>query len=424
MKATEIFTPGAFPNHTYIERGRRGYETQLRNAVDVVGQVVSLAGPSKSGKTVLVEQVIGKDSLIAITGAGIEQSTDVWERVLDQMDAPSETNRVDTSGGKGSVSLQASGETGIPFVAKGSLKGSTTLEDSVSRSVAETRRRQGLAQVVKEIGGSDFVILIDDFHYMPRAVQENVARQIKAAIRDGVKVITVSVPHRSDDVVRANPELRGRAATLDVDYWQKSDLKRISETGFGLINVSLPEDIYNAFAEEAAGSPQLMQTICLHACFGLNLREKQADWRFVDVDQGQMSNIFESASTVADFRSLVDVLDSGPKTRGTDRKTFKFFDGTQGDVYRCILKAISTNPPRLAFNYDDITERIRNICTDETPSGSSIIGSCQHIAKLALDKFPTERVIDWDDQKFILDIPDPYLLFYLRWSNRLLEPEK
>jgi hypothetical protein len=43
------------------------------------------------------------------------------------------------------------------------------------------------------------------------------------------------------------------------------------------------------------------------------------------------------------------------------------------------------------------------------------------MTRLALDKFPTERVIDWDDQTQILDIPDPYFLFYLRWSGRLRE---
>jgi hypothetical protein len=43
------------------------------------------------------------------------------------------------------------------------------------------------------------------------------------------------------------------------------------------------------------------------------------------------------------------------------------------------------------------------------------------MSKLAVEKFPNERAIDWDEQKQILDIPDPYLLFYLRWSGRLQE---
>lgn len=243
-------------------------------------------------------------------------------------------------------------------------------------------------------------------------------------VREGVKIITISVPHRSDDVVRANPELRGRTATLDMDYWNKNDLKKIAGSGFELLNISFPEIIYDEFAKEAAGSPQLMQTICLHACFITGVSETLSEHKFIDIDRKTLNDILESTSTVTDFRTLVDILDNGPRTRGTERRTFRFGDNTEGDVYRCILKSISLDPPHLSFNYDEINARIRILCVEGTPSGSSVIGSCQHIARLALDNFPAERVIDWDDQKFILDIPDPYLLFYLRWSNRLLEPEK
>ena len=54
-----------------------------------------------------------------------------------------------------------------------------------------------------------------------------------------------------------------------------------------------------------------------------------------------------------------DVLDSGPRTRGTERKMYQFSDGTEGDVYRCILKAVSANPPQLSFSYEEIQARVQ-----------------------------------------------------------------
>jgi len=33
---------------------------------------LALSGPSKSGKTVFVEKVVGKDNLIHVTGSGID----------------------------------------------------------------------------------------------------------------------------------------------------------------------------------------------------------------------------------------------------------------------------------------------------------------------------------------------------------------
>lgn len=67
-----MFTPGSFPVHTYVDRQDKGIEERLSDALETVGTIVTLAGPSKSGKTVLVERVVGKDNLITITGAGDE----------------------------------------------------------------------------------------------------------------------------------------------------------------------------------------------------------------------------------------------------------------------------------------------------------------------------------------------------------------
>ena len=164
-----------------------------------------------------------------------------------------------------------------------------------------------------------------------------------------------------------------------------------------------------------------MQQICLNACFATGVREWQLFRKVVPASENLLSGIFEQTSANTDFRSLVDVLDAGPKTRGTERKMYKFKDGSEGDIYRGILRAVASDPPRLAFDYEELTRRIATICRNETPVGSSVIGTCLHMSKLAVEKFPNERAIDWDEQKQILDIPDPYLLFYLRWSGRLQE---
>lgn len=138
-----------------------------------------------------------------------------------------------------------------------------------------------------------------------------------------------------------------------------------------------------------------------------------------NLNNDQTQDIFEQTATVTDFRSLVDVLDNGPKRRGTERNVYQLKNGEEGDVYRCLLHAIASDPPKLSFDYDEITQRVTATCSKESPDGSSIIRSCYQMSKLAQEKFPSERVIDWDEAKQFLEIPDPYLLFYLRWSDRL-----
>ena len=422
-RAAHVFVPGGFPTLTYVERQGKDYETQLADALDLKGQIVSIAGPSKSGKTVLVEKVVGKDNLISITGAGITSADQIWDRVLNWMDSPNEVSSSTKAERSGTLGLEGRADLGVPGVGKVQVTGKAGGQLGAGAGTNEVYRRQGMQQVIDEIANSDFVVLIDDFHYMPREVQQEVAKQLKDAVRQGVAFITASVLHRTDDVVRALPELRGRVVAVDLDYWDRTDLIRIAKAGFEAMNFEMPVEVMESLAAEAAGSPQLMQAICYHACLHLDARVSFAVRRVFGKGDIIKGKIMERAVSIANFRSLVDVLDSGPKTRGVERKMYTFTDSVSGDVYRCVLKAVAADPPRLSFPYQDIVERVSVVCKSDPPVGSSITGTCMQMSKLAKDNFPGERAIDWDEQKQVLDIPDPYLLFYLRWSDRLMESE-
>lgn len=425
MKAEEVFTPGSYPKHTYVDRAELGFSKVLRDGLDTPGMLVSISGPSKCGKTVFVENTVGVDNLIPISGAGISEASELWTRVLDWMMSPTEVVEARQDHAGGSLGFSSELEGSVPGFAKGRVGAKLGRSKGQQASRSESRGRRGLAQVVEEIANSEFVLLIDDFHYMPRDVQEHVTKQLKEAVREGVKIIVASVLHRSDDVVRANPELRGRTVAIDFDYWEDGHLAEIAEQGFGILNAALDARSVASFATEASGSPQLMQGICLNACFETGLRERVPIPEVISVDAALGQGIFERTARTTDFRSLVDALDTGPPTRGTERKVFSFADKTSGDVYRCILKAVAADPPSLSFTYDQLTERVRAVCNGATPVGSSVTESCRQMSIISAEKFPRERPLDWDTERGgVLDLPDPYLLFYLRWSGRLVEPER
>ncbi len=67
MKIKEIFTPGRFPTWTYVDEHLKIKEQQLFDALDDGSMLVSISGPSKSGKTVFVEHILGKENLIQPT---------------------------------------------------------------------------------------------------------------------------------------------------------------------------------------------------------------------------------------------------------------------------------------------------------------------------------------------------------------------
>jgi len=161
-----------------------------------------------------------------------------------------------------------------------------------------------------------------------------------------------------------------------------------------------------------------MQLLCLHACYVTEIESTDFWKREVDVSDEDIVQIFNDAVEFVDHENTVDVLDSGPNPRGTKRNIYQF-DGGEGDVYRCILRAIAADPPRRSLEYSELKRRTDAECVGRSPDSSSIIRSCGQMKDLLKDRFPDEHALDWDETKRELHIPDPYLLFYLRWSNHL-----
>ena len=85
LKAEDVFRPGAFPEYTYISRKSTfsdlPYEFRLSQAIRVSGFLTSLVGPSKMGKTILCEKVIGFEKIVEISGADFDEDTDFWKLV-------------------------------------------------------------------------------------------------------------------------------------------------------------------------------------------------------------------------------------------------------------------------------------------------------------------------------------------------------
>jgi hypothetical protein len=418
VKATSIFTPTDVPTITYVKRGRN-YEDELRRAFEIPKMIVSISGPSKSGKTVLVNKVVSKDSLIHIYGATVKVPDDLWKNVIAWMGGPIEVSETRGRTVGGSLDVSAGGSIGVPLVAQGKLdaKGSGKLEQN--SSVTRKMARSDLEEVVREIGSSEYVVFIDDFHYIEKSVRDEIGKQIKAAAELGVRICTASVPHRSDDVVRSNTELRGRVTAVDMDYWSETELEEIAHLGFRELNVDIAPSVMRGLSSEAVGSPQLMQAICLSFCFENNIGETLKDHVRVELPPDEWRRVLERTSTTTDFSSMLTSLHAGPKQRGTERKQYRFVDGSSGDVYRCVLLAMSTDPSSLSFRYDEMLKRTATVCRGDSPVGSSVAESLQQMAKLART-VQDAPVLEWDED--VLDIVEPYFLFFLRCSpmmNRL-----
>ncbi|MDA0242023.1 MAG: hypothetical protein OT477_01275 [Chloroflexi bacterium] len=415
MKIQDIFTPGRFPTWTYVDDHLKAKEQQLHDALNDGSMLVSISGPSKSGKTVFVEHILGKDNLIPVTGAGINTPADLWIRVFNIIGTPIAVAHSKARSTSGTLGGNAGLEGNI-ILAKGSGNISLSATHTSEKSSSESDAIDYLQLLIKELANTDLVIFIDDFHYINRDVQSSLAQQIKEAIRQGVKFICASVPYHSDDVIRSNPDLRGRIFSIDFDYWKNDVLKQIAYKGFQKANILHNGDMISKLVDEAAGSPQLMQYLCLNSCLEMDIREVPEEPINFVYDRQLFEKICKRTASSTDYSSIVEKMIEGPKIRGSDRKIFISYHGWQGDVYKFLVKALSLDPPNLNFRYQALGNRIASICQGNPPSGSSITGACYQVASIANDA-AGNIIVEWDSENDVFDIRDPYLLFYLRWSD-------
>lgn len=412
MRAVDVFTPGKLPEVTFVDEHLKTRAQQLHDALEMGAAVISLAGPSKSGKTVFIEKNIGREHLLQITGAGVDSPAKLWGRVFDLVGTPVAERRTQQQGFQGGGSGKVSA--GLGPVVKAELGANATWSNSSTD--AQDFSIDYLQLLIRELGDTDYVVFIDDFHYIAKEVQAEISNQIKEAIRSNVKFVCASVPYHSDDAIRANPDLRGRAIKIDFDYWSKQELAKIAERGFSALNISLSPAFIDALVSEAAGSPQLMQSLCLNACFEMDCRETLPATKFIDTSLSDIQKICTRTAYSSDYSSTVEKMKEGPRTRGQDRKSHVMKTGEVSDVYPLIIRAIATDPPELTIRYPNLQRRIAELCSAETPSGSSITGACFQMCTIANDS-ENRNVVEWDANEDVLDIRDPYLLFYLRWAQ-------
>lgn len=423
VKATEVFVPSDFPTTTYVEREDEKLERRVRDAVATPRSPISISGPSKSGKTALVRKIVGDENLIHIFGSQIEAPGDLWDAILSWMSTPSTIATGSASTETASPNATVTGSFGVPGVASVSLGGGIATSTAANSNVTSTQQVRGMAAVAREVAGSDYIVFLDDFHYIPRDLQESVGRHIKAGGEAGIRFCVASVPHRSDDVVRSNHELRGRTINIDTSFWSIDDLVKIGLQGFAALKVGIKQAVLERFAQESCTSPQIMQALCLQLCFNARVRETGDSLMELDVTDRDIQDVLEQASTRADYTSLVKQMHAGPRIRGTERKEFKFFDDTQGDAYRASLLALAQDPPSMEFNYAGLLSRINEVCLEDKPVGSSITESLKQIAGFAEQMHPTQRIVEWDADAAsgTFAIIDPYFLFFLRSSELLTD---
>ena len=157
LNRDEVFVAGGQPTHTYVERSGEAVERSLARAIATPNQIVSLAGPTKTGKTVLCKNILEQRQYIWVDGGQVKSIDAFWTLVCGELSLPDTTEITKAS----ETALEVGGE--LPWVV--TAKGSKLL----SSSLVERRNASTPAAAIAQMQKAKAILVIDDFHYIPEA---------------------------------------------------------------------------------------------------------------------------------------------------------------------------------------------------------------------------------------------------------------
>jgi len=413
MKATEIFIAGGLPTITYIPRAELELESKLIDFIDTGFKLISVTGPTKSGKTVLCTKLIPQESCVLLSGGSITSESDFWESILSELNLDIESTSTVSDGKSNEEGGEIEGGVDVGFLKLGSKIGDKeTTSNESSKSSFKIRSLKLVA--LKSLEEQRIALVIDDFHYINSDLQQIIIRALKQPIFRGLRVIILAVPHRAYDALRVETEMTGRVVQLPIPLWNISELEEIAKKGFAILNVSCDERIVNRLAVESFGSPHLMQEFCLRLCKLNNIRERIAG-KELKIHEPDYRAFFKMI--VADISSKVafEKLARGPRQRA-DRVQRELVSGDVVDIYEATLLAIAATGPKTEISYEELRSSLRKVLTENLPQSHEIARVLSKMDEIAKEVLLGEPVIDWDKENTKLYIADPFFAFYLRWA--------
>ncbi|PEJ23197.1 hypothetical protein CN887_21025 [Bacillus pseudomycoides] len=412
IKIGEVFTAGGTPNITYYARDNLKIESRLKKLLKAQGKIISITGPTKSGKSVLCKKIIPPTDSIWVMGAHIKEENDLWRIIVDKLGISLTTTQEESEDETTTLGGNVSGTISVKIV---KLQGSVKQDGAIKKGIKTVKsfNHDSRVQCIDFLLENGIPLLIDDFHYIDPAIQKDIIRSLKNAVSDGLKVILIAVPHREYDSIKVEQEMNGRVSQIRVTPWNAEELSEIAKKGFKALNINYPEEIVTEFTKQSFRSPHLMQEFCFYLCLENDFEESRDTIEKLN-PPNSYEDFFEEIVETSTSNVVFEKLVSGPTSK--DRKERHFKNGRQGDIYEAVMATLTELDSTKPITSDDIRKKLQDILeTRSVPQKHEITRVLTQMDKIAKEELIGEPAIDFKDDA--LYIVDPFFIFYLRWAN-------
>lgn len=398
------------PSYTYQGRTGVHLEASLRNAIRRVRKFIAVAGPTKSGKTVLTRKVVPPSESLWIEGAHISAIEDFWSAVLAGLGIVSPSSVAKSRANEDATEVE------INAGFKPAGIGAETKLKETNRSTSSTTQsgvlQMSMAQsAVAALLTANKVVVIDDFHYIEPSIQTALVRGLKQAVFDGLSVVLILIPHRMHEAATAEMDVDGRTQTILIPDWQANELFAIAETGARELAIRIHATTIEMMIQESFQSPHLMQDFCSLLCADCEVWNTHAGpLKTVAFLNGKEEFFGRFANTISPetFRAL----QRGPERTNRMERSLKA--GGTCDTYEAVLLALQKLNVMTPVSWGALRQSLQDILVDE-PQQHEVTRVLEKMDEIAKSR-DGEPVLDYVKKQRELHLVDPFFRFYVRWG--------
>lgn len=431
LSVGDVFPVRGYPRYTYQQQVAA--ERAVTKYAHGGSGVLLLYGPSKSGKSVLVQKVL--PGALYVEAPNSDTAEGLWQSANTKLGTHttrskgyevSDSHELGISGGASAVGRFLAG-----------WKWNRSKKNSRSGTATDVAN----IVVTRTLLKKKRVLIIDDLHMLPREEQRKIIQNVKPFVDAGGRAIVIASGHRAEFIPTLVPNMNGSYETVPFGLWntagQRELLAKIAKDGWVKLRLQAPSGLAEQLADNAFGSPQTMQRLSAavaevnghdHAAPELTEVFAPTDWD---------SFYRDSLDPVLPEVRWVEKLTKGPK--GKSRDLYPTYNYGNADGYRLIMLALRDLLPRVDIDVDDVQRRIVEITRDEPLPGVKLAcpRKVETVKKLTLmsksaatevmDEIDEEQledlaeqsgadpVLEYQEQTNKVRIVDPLFAYALRW---------
>ena len=402
-----VFAAGSAPGITYNPRTERHLEDELNRYLDGGrGGVLTVSGPTETGKTVLVERLLPRDQNIWIEGPDLTMVDVLWDRIVDWLglyDLVAVGRQ-----GAGGMGRQRGMSAGIPRVG---ATDATEGDDAPVTAPVREPRQKAVSTIVREVlEATETPVVIDGFQYVADVAKRAIGKSIRT-ITPLSKVVLIATSQDAFDEVLTKGDTE-TASRLELDVWSDEELQFIAKRGFEALNMSDLSGIGVMLAASSQGSPCLMQDLCFRYAYSIGVLKTAGDGVAAH-PPASWPDFFRAVADRFPSGVFVELL-RGPNEPGQRSEVRTFRDGGDTDIYGALLHAVA-RAGKASVSFRELTWILQRDLT-EAPDSETVAAALGELATIAARRpGPGGPAVAFENEA--LHVLDPFLRFYLRYGT-------